>query len=49
MKKLLSLFAALVIVLQMVAAVGVGTGAGINIDPEQFAPRVFLDPNSRVV
>jgi hypothetical protein len=35
--------------LQTVFAVGIGLDTGVIITPEQFAPRVFLDPNSRIV
>ena len=49
MKKLLTLVLALALVLQSVLAVGVGTGVGVVIEPEQFEPRVFLDPNTRLV
>ena len=49
MKKLLSIVLALVLMLQTVFAVGVGLNTGIVITPEQFAPRVFLLPDSRIV
>ncbi len=28
---------------------GVGVGIGIGVTPEQFAPRIWMDPNTRVV
>jgi hypothetical protein len=49
MKKVLSLLLAAIMLLSSVVAVGVGTGVGVVIEPEQFAPRVFMNPVSRVV
>ena len=49
MKKVLSLMLAAIMLLSSVFAVGVGTGVGVVIEPEQFAPRVFMNPISRVV
>jgi len=52
MKKLLTiLLAALMVIslLPLVAANGVDAGIGVVITPEQFAPRVYMDPNTRVV
>jgi hypothetical protein len=49
MKKLLTIYVAFVLMLQAAVAVGVGGNLGVIITPEQFAPRVFMDPNSRIV
>ena len=49
MKKLLSLVLVLALMVSSVLAVGVGTGIGVVIEPEQFEPRVFLNPYSRLV
>ena len=49
MKKLLTLTFVLALMISSVLAIGYETGVGIVVEPEQFAPRVFLDPNSRVV
>ena len=49
--KIRAVLATLLLVLASVSvmAVDVDTDLGITITPEQFVPRVFLDPNSRVV
>jgi len=50
MKKLFGVLIALMMVaLPLVSAVGIGGDVGIIITPEQFAPRVFLSPHTRVV
>jgi len=49
MRKVLSLVLAAIMLISSVVAVGVGTGVGVIVEPEQFAPRVFLEPESRVV
>lgn len=49
MKKLIAALFVAVLMLTSVLAVGVGTGVGIEITPEQFAPRVWMDPNTRLV
>ncbi len=49
MKKVLASLILIVLMLQSVFAVGVGLNTGVIIEPEKFAPRVFMDPNSRIV
>jgi hypothetical protein len=49
MKKILTTVLVLVLMVSSVLAVGVGTGVGVTIEPEEFAPRVFMDPSTRVV
>jgi len=52
MKKLLGILVAaimLIAVAPLVTATGIGGDIGIVITPEQFEPRVFMDPCSRVV
>lgn len=49
MKKVLTVVLALILMLQSVLAVGVGGDIGVIITPEKFAPRVYMDPNTRVV
>src|SRR3989344_3780529 len=54
MKKLYSVLLAAMLVLSMLpfAAAetpGVGTGIGINVDPVDFPPLIWMDPDSRIV
>jgi hypothetical protein len=49
MKKVISIVLAAIMLLSSVVAVGVGAGVGVIIEPEQFEPRVFLNPSSRLV
>jgi len=49
MRKILASLLVAILMLTSVLAVGVGTGVGINVEPEEFAPRVWMDPNTRVV
>ncbi len=49
MKKVLAAIFVAVLMLTSVMAVGVGTDVGIEITPEQFAPRVWMDPSTRAV
>jgi hypothetical protein len=49
MNKTLAMIVVLLLSFQTVLANGVGGNLGIVITPEQFAPRVFMDPNTRLV
>jgi hypothetical protein len=49
MRKVLTAVLVFALMLSSVLAVGVGTGVGVVIEPEQFAPRVFMNPVSRIV
>lgn len=49
MKKITAVILAAIMLISSVLAVGVGTGVGVVIEPEQFEPRVFLNPVSRLV
>ncbi|MBS3108773.1 hypothetical protein J4409_02780 [Candidatus Woesearchaeota archaeon] len=53
MKKTLSVLIAAMLVLSLLPFVaadtpGVGTGIGINIDPVDFVPLIWMDPDSRI-
>ena len=49
MKKLLTVTFVLALMISSVMAIGYETGVGVVVEPEQFAPRVFLDPDSRIL
>ena len=54
MKKIYSVLLVAMLVLSMIPLVaadtpGTGTGIGINIDPVDFLPLIWMDPDSRVV
>ncbi len=53
MKKIFSMFLAAMLVVSLLPFVaadtpGTGTGIGINIDPVDFVPLIWMDPDTRI-